>query len=182
MYVYFGLGVGSTLSGTAGSWAAANYPSATGATSVVGTSGATFYITGVQLEKGTVATSFDWRPYGTELALCQRYYFRKNAGAVGECIAQLQAYSTSGCFGKLFDLPVTMRANPTGSISSITHLSPTTATGGGGAAFSAGAIDSVSPTAIGTQGASGSSGLAAGIATVVSANSASLWIAASAEL
>jgi hypothetical protein len=70
----FGLGVGSTLSGTAGAWAGASYQSATGATSVVGTNGATFYITGVQLEKGSTATSFDYRPYGTELALCQRYY------------------------------------------------------------------------------------------------------------
>ena len=70
----FSLGTGATFSGTAGAWAGANYTSATGATSVVGTSGATFYITGVQLEKGSTATSFDYRPYGTELALCQRYY------------------------------------------------------------------------------------------------------------
>ena len=69
----FGLGVGSTYSGTAGAWAGTNYLSATGAVSVVGTNAATFYITGVQLEKGTTATSFDYRPYGTELALCQRY-------------------------------------------------------------------------------------------------------------
>ena len=68
-----GLGVGSTYSGTAGAWAAANYLSATGATSVVGTSGATFYITGVQLEVGENATPFENRSYGTELALCQRY-------------------------------------------------------------------------------------------------------------
>ena len=74
LYVYFGLGVGSTKSGTAGSWAGSYFVSATGATSVVGTNGATFYITGVQLEKGSTATSFDYRPYGTELALCQRYY------------------------------------------------------------------------------------------------------------
>ena len=72
--IKFGLGVGSTLSGTAGAWAAADYWGATGATSVVGTNGATFYITGVQLEKGTQATSFDFRSIGTELALCQRYY------------------------------------------------------------------------------------------------------------
>jgi len=74
MTIFFGLGVGSTFSGTAGSWAGAQYYSATGATSVVGTNGATFYITGVQLEKGSTATSFDYRPYGTELVLCQRYY------------------------------------------------------------------------------------------------------------
>jgi hypothetical protein len=74
IYVQLGLGTGSTWNGTAGSWSANNYISATGATSVVGTNGATFYITGVQLEKGSTATSFDYRPYGTELALCQRYY------------------------------------------------------------------------------------------------------------
>jgi hypothetical protein len=70
-----GLGIGSTLSGTGGAWTASNIISVTGATSVVGTNAATFYITGVQLEVGTVATSFDFRSYGTELALCQRYYY-----------------------------------------------------------------------------------------------------------
>lgn len=70
----FGLGVGATSSGTSGSWASAAYYSATGAVSVVGTSGATFYITGVQLEKGSTATAFDYRDYGRELIMCQRYY------------------------------------------------------------------------------------------------------------
>jgi hypothetical protein len=74
IFVYFSLGTGTTYSGTAGAWASSAYVSATGATSVVGTSGATFYITGVQLEAGSTATSFDYRPIGTELLLCQRYY------------------------------------------------------------------------------------------------------------
>ena len=82
VYVRFGLGVGSTYSGTANSWAGTNYASATGATSVVGTNGATFYITGVQLEKGSTATSFDYRPYGTELALCQRYYGKGRSAGI----------------------------------------------------------------------------------------------------
>jgi hypothetical protein len=72
--VSFSLGAGSTVSGTAGVWSGSFFTSATGATSVVGTSGATFYITGVQLEKGTQATAFDYRPFGTELQLCQRYF------------------------------------------------------------------------------------------------------------
>jgi hypothetical protein len=71
----FSLGAGSTYTSTAGTWQAGNYwGGVTGQVSVVGTNGATWQITGVQLEKNTGATGFDVRPYGTELALCQRYY------------------------------------------------------------------------------------------------------------
>jgi len=72
--IQFSLGAGSSLVGTSGTWTSTGYLGATGQVNVVGTNGATFYITGVQLEVGTQATSFDYRPYGTELALCQRYY------------------------------------------------------------------------------------------------------------
>jgi hypothetical protein len=72
--ITWGIGVGSTFSGTANAWVGSNINSVTGATSVVGTNGATLYLTGVQLEVGSTATSFDYRPYGTELALCQRYF------------------------------------------------------------------------------------------------------------
>jgi hypothetical protein len=82
--VNFGLGVGSTYSGTAGSWSGSGLMSSTGATNLMGTSGATFYITGVQLEKGSTATSFDYRPYGTEELLCQRYLPCINISSAGD--------------------------------------------------------------------------------------------------
>jgi hypothetical protein len=72
--LWFGLGIGTDASGTAGTWADVSYISATGATNLMATGSATWQVTGVQLEKGSTATSFDYRPYGTELALCQRYY------------------------------------------------------------------------------------------------------------
>jgi hypothetical protein len=73
--VIWGLGSGTTFNtATQNQWVAANVYSFLGATSVVGTGSATWFVTGVQLEKGSTATSFDYRPYGTELALCQRYY------------------------------------------------------------------------------------------------------------
>ena len=76
--VRYGIGVGATSSGAAGAWAGANYLSATGATSVVGTSGATFYVTGVQLEKGSTATDFEYVDYSRQLQMCQRYSFVTN--------------------------------------------------------------------------------------------------------
>jgi hypothetical protein len=108
--VQFGLGAGATLSGTAGAWAAALYRSATGAVSVVGTSGATFYITGVQLEAGSVATPFERRPYGTELALCQRYFTLCQLGISSGIVGFVDS-STS--FIGYFYLPVEMRSLPT---------------------------------------------------------------------
>jgi len=113
--VVFALGIGSTYSGTAGAWAGSNLVSATGATSVVGTNGATFYITGVQLEKGSTATSFDYRPYGTELALCQRYYW-KIARGTSEPYGITGNTSAGNAIWSQFGLPVTMRATPTVTI------------------------------------------------------------------
>jgi len=111
--VRFGLGVGSTFSGTAGAWAASGFvASATGATSVVGTNGATFYITGVQLEVGSTATSFDYRPYGTELQLCQRYY--ENSGTDINSISMFNGRTVSGSvYWAISQFKVEKRAAPT---------------------------------------------------------------------
>ena len=110
--VEFGLGVGSTYSTTAGVWAVGNYTSATGAVSVVGTSGATFYITGVQLEVGTKATPYEMQIYSDQLAQCQRYY------EVGLAVAASYALAATS-FGAYTTYAVVKRASP--SISQITN-------------------------------------------------------------
>ena len=106
--VAFGLGVGSTYSATAGSWQSGLFVSTTGATSVVGTNGATWYLTGVQLEVGTSATPFERRLYNQEFANCQRYLPATYLSAhPGWC------YSTTGAiFSAPFSVP--SRVYPSG--------------------------------------------------------------------
>jgi len=131
VYVGFSLGCGTTYTGTASAWAGSNYLSATGSVSVVGTNGATFYITGVQLEKGSTATSFDYRPYGTELALCQRYCAVWTAvgsnipigSGAGQAIGSGQALT-------YLTYPVTPRVPATGISTSGTFSVYTAAAGG----------------------------------------------------
>ena len=112
MQVIFGLGGGSGRSATAGTWTTSGVYTATGAVSVVGTNGATFYITGVQLEVGSSATGFEYRQYGTELALCQRYYETNSSpSANGGYYASASAFSTTQCrFGIVYQVP--KRAQP----------------------------------------------------------------------
>ena len=128
----FSLGSGSTLAGTAGAWSAGSYDTVSGATSVVGTNGATFYITGVQLEVGSTATSFDYRPYGTELVLCQRYYFRN---APTGLFSQLGVFGIAGSTTAVVapaTFPVVMRTTPT-----VTTSNARLADGNAGLSFSA---------------------------------------------
>jgi hypothetical protein len=104
--VFFGILVGSTYAGTSGAWAAANYYSATG----VNGSGSR-YFTGVQLEVGESATGFEYVDYTTQLAMCQRYYWKNLATQTGSLfgVGNTQT-TTSGLV--LMQNPVMMRATP----------------------------------------------------------------------
>jgi hypothetical protein len=104
------LGSGATREGTANSWQSSNIVATSNQVDWINTSSATFYITGVQLEKGSTATSFDYRPYGTELTLCQRYFCRLGSGAWGFI------YNTTNADAGV-QFPVTMRSTPT-----VSHL------------------------------------------------------------
>ena len=76
------------------------------------TNDATFEITGVQLEVGSVATDFEHRSFGQDLALCQRYYYRHAEGADHVPIGMSSAYTASIHIG-ILHFPCKMRANPT---------------------------------------------------------------------
>jgi len=123
----FGLGVGSTYSGTAGSWSASTYLSATGATSIVGTNGATFYITGVQLETGSIATPYERQIYNEQLAQCQRYYLQ--TATTTNSVPTFYSYVVNGVtIGVTSMFPVAMRIAPTATVSGTWATAGTAAT------------------------------------------------------
>jgi hypothetical protein len=121
MAIHFQHGVGSNRSATAGTWVNGNalIRGVTGQTNLLATNGATWNMTGLQLEAGTVATPFERRSYGQELALCQRYF----AKTYDTNVAVATAGSKSGSIfvyknsaneaGFCFQMPVEMRSTPT---------------------------------------------------------------------
>jgi hypothetical protein len=122
----FSLGAGTDVSGTANNWSGSSLFSATGATNVISTLNATWYITGVQLEVGSTATEFEYRPYGTEWNLCQRYYEKMI------CTDTLpicgQAYSSTQMQAPI-TWKVTKRASPTIAFSGTGNLYNATGSG-----------------------------------------------------
>jgi hypothetical protein len=120
--LYWTIGAGTSRQGAAGSWAGSNYQAASGATSILGTNGATLYITGVQIEQGSVATPFERRLYGQELLLCQRYAIELGKSTDNnQAIGMGYIYNTTQGTMTLM-LPATMRTVP-----SLTYVGTLTA-------------------------------------------------------
>ena len=177
--LFFSLGAGSSRVGTANAWTGTtNVFAPSGSVNVVGTNGATFYITGVQLEKGSTATSFDYRPYGTELQLCQRYFYKVDGtDGLSSIGAGLSISTTEGRIAVQY--PVKMRASPTASYSGTIYLINTTGSGI--------AVTSIASNYGGAQGAmiafAVASGLSAGAGQLLITNTgASNYFQTSAEL
>lgn len=93
---------------TANTWSTSTTPKSTGCVDLASNAGATFYVTGVQLEKGTAATAFEYRPYTTELTLCQRYCYKLMSGIQLPKMRELDRSRTNS-----FSLPVQMRTTAT---------------------------------------------------------------------
>jgi hypothetical protein len=122
LYVTLSLGAGSTFMGTAGSWSGSNYLSATGANNITNTLNATFYVTGVKLEVGSIATPFVPDDYQVSLGKCQRYYEKSynidvvpgTSTSVGICGGTATTASAStGYVLSMVTLKITKRATPT---------------------------------------------------------------------
>ena len=113
--VFWDLGSGSNFQATANSWVASGSLRTSGSTNWISTNGATFYLTGVQLEVGTAATPFERRQFGQELALCQRYYLPIGAG---ELLGVFQGSANAVLW---VNYPVQMRASPTTTFPSLTN-------------------------------------------------------------
>lgn len=115
LLVHFDLGSGANYRGTAGSWSSNNYCGATGTVSLVATAGAGFVIANIQLEIGSQATPFDYRSFGQETILCQRYF--QNITAQSWIFnGSVTAGSTYYCY---VSWPVQMRATPTLTVSNV---------------------------------------------------------------
>ena len=113
--VLFDFGSGTTYQGTADAWGSANYHTASSSVQLIGTSSATWYLTGVQLEVGSQATPFEHRSFGEELALCQRYYETSGATAEDRYSMNVEADVTKFYFSKAFNTH--KRSQPTVTVS-----------------------------------------------------------------
>lgn len=141
--------------------------------------GVSVEISQIQLEKGSTATSFDYRPYGTELALAQRYYYRisnNSANSLASFATGVVAAATQ--IDRAYSaLPVTMRSAPTIGINSLRNYDGVTAS----AVTSVGS--NFSTTTVGSASfVNSGGGLGVGRQGMVIENTSSAYLEFSAEL
>tara|TARA_R100001510_G_scaffold15099_1_gene12492 strand:- start:7098 stop:8168 length:1071 start_codon:yes stop_codon:yes gene_type:complete len=181
MRLWFDLGSGSNFDGTAGSWTTNNHLTVSSQADVVGTSSATWFVTGVQLEVGEQATPFEHRSFGDELAACQRYYYflgqgtGSNSGDIG-----VGSYYNSSTLDVVVQFPVTMRSTPSLNATSGTDFYVSFRNNSSDV-FNSFSIAKGSPTAVAIGNASEASGTG-GQATVIRYNNASASVGFDAEL
>ncbi len=111
--IFFNLGAGSTYTGAAGSWGGSTLYNVTSGVNLIGTLNATFDLTGVQLERGSVASNYEYRAYGQELALCMRYYETGVTGYHADV-------TNTGAYGPYQPFAVVKRAAPTVTFGTVT--------------------------------------------------------------
>ena len=171
----FSMGGSGTYVGTVNTWGTGNYVTPTGCVSVVGTNAATWQVTGVQLEKGSTATSFDYRPYGTELGLCQRYCYTISLTAAGDFGV---GACTSGGVQAFVPYPVTMRSAPTVTFATAGNFVIADGTAG----YTVTSTGTTNITTNQTTANMGASGTTGGRAGMLRWNTGTAFILSSAEL
>ena len=183
LQVEFFLGAGTNFtSGTlATSWAGYTQAnSAVGQVNCADNTANNFFITGVQLEVGTVATDFEHRSFGQELALCQRYFNRYNSETVNGHFFLAAGYNSSNAGARgSFPFTVPMRAIPSFALSNLSHFQEL---GSGKAMSSITLADSGTGTNLTGLTVTFSSNTTAGFAHVIRAGSTSAYFEFSAEL
>jgi len=180
-YVAWDLGSGSNFNGTANSWTAGNFLRASSAVNWISNSGATFYITGVQLEIGTSATPFERRLYGQELANCQRYYQFVGGESVFQFVGGGMNFGTSASSIQI-PILVRFRAIPSIGVSSVSHWAITFAAGSQAVATSIFDDQSGTTTVNIAVNVTGTPLTLAGAAKLIATNTLNARITMSAEL
>ena len=178
--LWFALGTGSTYLGTAGAWAGTEYRGATGQTQIISTLNATWQVTGVQLEAGTTASPFEYRQYGTELFLCERYFQVFANNGTGQPISSGSYFSSTNFMG-YFNFRTKMRTDPT--LYQTTGTSYWTVQGNGTVANKLNSIslDRVTPQSLMYYNVTEASGTQ-GVACIVYSNNSATYLACQAEL